>query len=476
MKVKVFFWFTCVLLTTGCFAADSASNGDEYFIVETDGIGKNRVEAIEQAWLEAIRSSVGMMVNVTTEINQDEISEKIIAHSRGLVEKYEIMTADGSQVDSGVYKVKLKAWVRKDILRDGLTYVASKGQEIAFSIDDLKDNDNLDPNSSESLDSAQSTQKEQNQAAALLLHELLKKYPSQSFVSLSIADKPKLVKDKKDTLQLDLELAFNTERYYSEFLPEAKDVFKQIAKEGNRGFYRDPVIIEAIRKLSSGGVHTETNISIFIAAADKEKNNVILPDRKNTFAYNSYRLAEETVQAYSEFLIIDALVSKGVKYVIRFFDIDGEAIFEHDDAVSYHQAFISIGNQITDFKIDMEMYLAPHKKLMLAAERGGTYLNIENDSNYAIKIKCVEINADRDIERIYIENEEGMRGWTTMSHIEDCFEEGTLIASFADQLFFNPTLIMSDGIECERSRFSVEFTMPEELLQEIKSMKIEILK
>ena len=263
----------------GLFAGEEG----DYYVVESEGMGRNRSEAIDQAWVEAIRSSVGMMTDIRTEVNQDEVSETIIAHSRGLVEKYEILMADDSRAGEGVYRVRLKAWVRKDILRDGLEYVASRGQVMAFSIEDLKKKDELDPKKAESLDARESGQAAQGREAAGFIVQLLRKYKQADFVNLAIAGKPALVEGAKDTLRIELAVSFNDDLYYKGFLPEAKKLFEQIAKTARKGYYRTREAVENIRKLQNSFV--ETNASVYGNYAE-DGFDIILPDAKNTFSYN----------------------------------------------------------------------------------------------------------------------------------------------------------------------------------------------
>lgn len=49
---------------------------------------------MDQAWLEAVRLAVGMMIEARTEIDQNQVAERIIAHSRGVVDGYEILMTD----------------------------------------------------------------------------------------------------------------------------------------------------------------------------------------------------------------------------------------------------------------------------------------------------------------------------------------------------------------------------------------------
>jgi hypothetical protein len=117
----------------------------DHLAVIVEGQGDSRAAAMDQAWLEAVRLAVGMMIEARTEIDQNQVAERIIAHSRGVVDGYEILMTENQ---AGVYRLWMKAKVRRDILHDGLQYVASKGQVIAFSVEDLEPGRDMVPSCS----------------------------------------------------------------------------------------------------------------------------------------------------------------------------------------------------------------------------------------------------------------------------------------------------------------------------------------
>ncbi|MDR1534859.1 MAG: formylglycine-generating enzyme family protein [Planctomycetota bacterium] len=384
MKKLFVLAFLCCLV--GMRSGASAGEADDYYVVETEGMGRNRAEAIDQAWIEAIRSSVGMMTDIRTEVSQDEVSETIIAHSRGLVEKYEILMADDSLAGEGVYRIRLKAWVRKDILRDGLEYVASRGQVMAFSIEDLKRKDELDPGKAESLDPRESLQATQGREAARFIVQLLRKYKQADFVNLAIAGKPELAEGGKDTLRIELAVSFNEDFYYKSFLPEAKKLFAQIAKSANRGYYRNQEAVENIRKLQNSVVGT--GVSIYGKYAD-DGFDVILPDAKNTFSYNGYLLTGETLANLAEMKHDIDSRFHSLAFQIRFFDDEANEVYQSEGSVP-----------LTAFR-------------------------------------------------------------------NNNFQQNKQV--------FYPSLLIDGKTECLRGTIRFEFLMPEELLVEVKSMKLEIV-
>lgn len=50
----------------------------KYVILDVEGEGANRSEAIEAAWVEGIRQAVGSFVDAKTELNDDQLTERIV--------------------------------------------------------------------------------------------------------------------------------------------------------------------------------------------------------------------------------------------------------------------------------------------------------------------------------------------------------------------------------------------------------------
>ena len=83
-----------ILIFCSCITAFSAD--DKYVILDIKGEGTDRASAMDSAWLEGIRQAAGSFIDSKTELNDDKLTERIISYSRGLVEKYEIISVDDS--------------------------------------------------------------------------------------------------------------------------------------------------------------------------------------------------------------------------------------------------------------------------------------------------------------------------------------------------------------------------------------------
>lgn len=100
--------------------------------VEAEGTGSSKKEALQAAWMEAVRQGVGMfMVGKTDSIN-DELTEKIVTHSRGQVNAYKIIDESN---DGGIWRITIIANINKDLIKE--TVASSQSKKLEFDGKDL---------------------------------------------------------------------------------------------------------------------------------------------------------------------------------------------------------------------------------------------------------------------------------------------------------------------------------------------------
>jgi len=225
-------FLTFIFILSFCTASFSANN-NKYIVLDVDGEGANRNEAIESAWLTGIRQAVGSFIDAKTELNNEQLTERIISYSRGLVEKYEITSVDDSKADKGVYKIKMRLYIVQELLRDGAKHATAGSSEISFSPADLKRRqEELDIKAAKELEAknaAAETEKQKSQKGAELLEAMLNRYKTEDFLSCYIPGKPEIVKGKTDTFRLNVELNFNEKLYKEAFIPDLIQVLDQVA-------------------------------------------------------------------------------------------------------------------------------------------------------------------------------------------------------------------------------------------------------
>ena len=235
--MKRFMLCAFVMIFGFCAVSYASGNEEKYVVVEVESEGKNRNEAIEQGWIAGIREAVGSFIDSKIELNNDQLTERIIAYNRGLVERYEVTGVDDSRANEGIYKIRMKLWILRDILRDGAEHIKSGGAEIPFSVNDLgKQKDKLDATKLEARNASQETSQSRGKNAAELLSAMLERYKPENFLTCYIPGKPEPVKDKADTFILNIEVSFNEKLYKESFVPDLEQVLDQISKAKKNTF------------------------------------------------------------------------------------------------------------------------------------------------------------------------------------------------------------------------------------------------
>lgn len=287
---RVYTMICTLLLCLIAFPAIATENS--YVIVDAEGIGTDRASAMDSAWLEGIRKAAGSFIDAKTELNNDQLTERIISYSRGLVEKYEVLSVDDSQAGEGIYKMKLRMWIVRDILRDGAKHATAGSAEVSFSASDLKKKEELDAKALEARNAQAETAKRKAQTAPELLSAMLERYKPEDFLSCYIPGKPEAVKDKQDTFKLNVEISFNEKLYYEAFVPDLKQVLDQIAKSKKNVTLTKQR--EYLRNLANKKnlPLAETSIICREAGFDNEYKLAIY-DRPNRFGCRLYSFSKE---------------------------------------------------------------------------------------------------------------------------------------------------------------------------------------
>lgn len=209
----------------------SLSADEKYIVLDVEGEGRDRNSAIESAWLTGIRQAVGSFIDAKTELTNDQLTERIIAYSRGLVDRYEVTGVDDSRASEGIYKVKMRLWIIQELLRDGAKHASTGSASITFSAEDVirQQKEELDAKALESRNAAAETAKMKAQTGADLLSAMLERYKPEDFLTCYIPGKPEAIKDKADFFKLNVEINFNEKLYKESFIPDLIQILDQIA-------------------------------------------------------------------------------------------------------------------------------------------------------------------------------------------------------------------------------------------------------
>ncbi len=104
--------------------------------VVAEGSGRSKIEALQAAWMEAVRNAVGMFMTSKTESVDDKLTEQVAMYSRGQINSYTVLSEDNK---NGVWNIKIRANVDKDILEETIqpstqrNILSFDGQDIAAS-------------------------------------------------------------------------------------------------------------------------------------------------------------------------------------------------------------------------------------------------------------------------------------------------------------------------------------------------------
>ncbi len=140
MLSKFVNWFKAsvvipMLFFNYCYAdveAESQINvTDSKFIeVQAEGIGESKINALKNAWSEAVRQAVGVYLISDEKVIDDELVENIATYSKGQVESYQLLKSD-KQSDG--WHVVILAKIEKDVLKEEIQN--SDPQKQTFSFD-----------------------------------------------------------------------------------------------------------------------------------------------------------------------------------------------------------------------------------------------------------------------------------------------------------------------------------------------------
>lgn len=205
------------------------SANETHVAVIARGEGTNRQEALEQAWIDAVRMAVGAVISSKSEINDDKFAEQTILHSRGAIESFDVI---GSDESGGRSTVTIKALVKREILvEESKKYLEAKTVKTSGAANVVKAQ--MDEN-------AGAVTKSDKIASGLeLLKELFAAYPLEAFWSAQLVPDIKMTKDKKPYIQI-IE-KFDQDRFWKEFIPKLHEILGGIADKKKDMQYSDNV-------------------------------------------------------------------------------------------------------------------------------------------------------------------------------------------------------------------------------------------
>ena len=228
------FAFLALLAFAGAALAAAPEPGivkadKNYVTVIARGQGTDRTRALEKAWTDAVRLAVGMVLSSKTEVNDGELAEDIITHSRGVIESFDILD---EMRDDRRTTVTIQAMVHRETLTDAAkTYVdaqtvkAQTGEAVKAQMDDR---------------AKQATKDDMQRSGVALLREVLEAYGPESFFSAKLDPK---VRYDRNTGKAYIQVTekFDQELFWKEFIPRLHRALEAVATKKEKKFYVDPV-------------------------------------------------------------------------------------------------------------------------------------------------------------------------------------------------------------------------------------------
>ena len=277
-------------------AADNIETDGKYTVVTVESQGENRLSAIESGLVEALRLASGSFIDSKSELNNDELTERIISYSRGSIAKYEVVMADDTKADEGIYSLKLKVWVESDLLRDGVKVATNKTSKVAFKKSDLKpEKDELKAAALENKDSMTETNKSNTESGVEALSAMLERYNPEDFISIKVVGKVTPVKGKEaeDLCQVLVEVSFNDSLYNDAFIPDLKQVLDSIsAKKKDITLTKQRDILRGIVN-KKGAPMADTSVVMYGAGLKDNEFQLAVYDKPDRFGCRLYSFKKE---------------------------------------------------------------------------------------------------------------------------------------------------------------------------------------
>ena len=259
-------------IQTGIISADK-----DYITVIAEGKNTDRKLALEAAYVDAVRLAVGAIISSKTELNNDELSEKIITHSRGVIEGFDIL---GENQEGRLTRIYIRAKVHKEILQDETKrYIEAQTVKAdTGGVVKAQQNENA----------REVTTQAKQKSGAELLREVLESYKPEDFFTAKL--NPKILYDKKTKKPyVQITEKFNQSLFWDEFLPKLRNALDGVAAKKKKQFYRDDVRKknQALSKQGYSKIEGQYDAYEFNIYDYGEVYNVIVPDNVASFTVYS---------------------------------------------------------------------------------------------------------------------------------------------------------------------------------------------
>jgi hypothetical protein len=334
----VFLAFFLAPLAWAAPAQPAVTMEDSFVVVESEGVGMTRDEALADARRNAVQRAAGVLSRGVTQTIDDLVRENVIQLSRAFIEKYDIQE---ERRGGERWTLKIKAWIRGENLLSGLL------QE--------------DPNSSlfdgAGLFARALTREQQIKEAAEMLIELFGSVPYENYVRTAVGAEDMNLRSGSGEVALNVRFSFDRERYFTQavslfatvldYVAEAKLMDVPFLLELQTG---DPVIITPPSSIASLPQYIDLmelksgNRYIDIPGAGEFANVYLL---KKNYYFDCYYVSSEAFALLMESLLsadgqnrLTGRMFEGADLKIAFINRSGQLVNEHVQPLNLHNVMV----------------------------------------------------------------------------------------------------------------------------------------
>ena len=184
------------------------------------GVGTDKVEALKDAYRDAVERAVGLYVDAEQMMKNEElVKDQILTQSNAYIEKYDVVRENAKT--NGLVEIQILAEVRKKVLSRKISDVMPA---ITFALGgELRD-----------AHAKITTIEKRNQDGAELLKEFLKDFdPLRSTLDLTLASPKMLIKESGDsgciTGYYFFQWEINQDRYFNDVVPKLREILRQVS-------------------------------------------------------------------------------------------------------------------------------------------------------------------------------------------------------------------------------------------------------
>ena len=311
---------------------------DSLIVVESQGIGITRNEALMDARRNAVQQATGVLSRGVIEVINDQVAENVVQLSRAFIENYQI---EQEQQSGERWEVKITAWIRG---QDLLSVLVQKDPDIS-------------PLHGAGLFVRALTRQQQIKEASEILIEIFDSIPYENYVRTNIEVGGINLRSQAEEITLRVLFSFERERYFSQAVPLFSTVLDYVAEAklsdvpfmwelegGNPVVITPPTSITSVPEYMELMEIQKANRYIDIPGTGNLANVYLL---KKNYYFDCYHMSSEAFAVLMENLLLPdgrnrltGRVFSGADLKIAFKNDTSHLINEHVESLNLHNVMV----------------------------------------------------------------------------------------------------------------------------------------